>query len=142
MSGHHHHDDHDHAHHGHDHGAQGHAGHSHAPANFGRAFAIGIALNAAFVLIEAGYGFVSNSTALLADAGHNLSDVLGLLVAWIAMQIVELFSKTRELTPAGLTLLINRENPLLIDLSAYADFEKMHVPGAKHVAMRDRKSVG
>ena len=56
----------------------------HAPANFGRAFAIGIALNTAFVLIEAGYGFVSNSTALLADAGHNLSDVLGLLVAWIA----------------------------------------------------------
>ena len=58
-----------------------------------------------------------------------------LLVALIAMQIAELFSKTRELTPAGLTLLINRENPLLIDLSAYADFEKMHVPGAKHVAM-------
>lgn len=87
MSDHHHHrhdDDHDHAHHGHDHGAHGHAGHSHAPANFGRAFAIGIALNAAFVLIEAAYGFVSNSTALLADAGHNLSDVLGLLVAWIA----------------------------------------------------------
>jgi cobalt-zinc-cadmium efflux system protein len=52
--------------------------------DFGRAFAIGIGLNAAFVLIEAGYGFVSNSTALLADAGHNLSDVLGLLVAWIA----------------------------------------------------------
>ena len=87
MSGHHHHDDHahhDHAHHGHDHGAQDHAGHSHAPANFGRAFAIGIGLNAAFVLMEAAYGFVSNSTALLADAGHNLSDVLGLLVAWIA----------------------------------------------------------
>ena len=67
-----------HAHHDHDHG------HVHAPANFGRAFAIGIALNAAFVLIEAGYGFVSNSTALLADAGHNLSDVLGLVAAWIA----------------------------------------------------------
>lgn len=87
MSGHHHHGDHahhDHAHHRHDHDAHSHAGHSHAPANFGRAFAIGIALNAAFVLIEAAYGFVSNSTALLADAGHNLSDVLGLLVAWIA----------------------------------------------------------
>jgi cobalt-zinc-cadmium efflux system protein len=85
MSGHHHHrHDHDHADRGHDHGAHGHIGHSHAPANFGRAFAIGIALNAAFVLIEAAYGFVSNSTALLADAGHNLSDVLGLLVAWIA----------------------------------------------------------
>src|ERR1700709_1580047 len=68
-------------HHDHDHG---HASHVHAPANFGRAFAIGIALNTAFIVIEAGYGFVSNSTALLADAGHNLSDVLGLVVAWIA----------------------------------------------------------
>lgn len=76
--------DHDHDSHargGHDHG---HAGHSHAPANFGTAFAVGIALNTAFVAIEAGYGFISNSTALLADAGHNLSDVLGLVVAWIA----------------------------------------------------------
>jgi cobalt-zinc-cadmium efflux system protein len=70
-----------HDHHHHDHS---HAGHVHAPQNFGRAFAIGIGLNAAFVLVEAGYGFVSNSTALLADAGHNLSDVLGLVVAWIA----------------------------------------------------------
>jgi cobalt-zinc-cadmium efflux system protein len=70
-----------HTHHNHDHD---HAGHVHAPRNFGRAFAIGIGLNAAFVLVEAGYGFVSNSTALLADAGHNLSDVLGLVVAGIA----------------------------------------------------------
>lgn len=77
----HNHADHDHT--GHDHG-HGHAGHSHAPANFGTAFAVGIALNTAFVAIEAGYGFISNSTALLADAGHNLSDVLGLVVAWIA----------------------------------------------------------
>jgi cobalt-zinc-cadmium efflux system protein len=68
--------------HAHSHGDHHHD--VHAPANFGRAFAIGIALNAAFVLVEAGYGFVSNSTALLADAGHNLSDVLGLVVAWIA----------------------------------------------------------
>ncbi|GAB2553181.1 rhodanese-like domain-containing protein [Rhodanobacter koreensis] len=72
--------------------------------------------------------FIGNHVALVA-----LFAIL--LVALIAMQIAELFSKTRELTPAGLTLLINRENPLLIDLSAYADFEKMHVPGAKHVAM-------
>ena len=70
-----------HDHHHHDHS---HAGHVHAPVNFGRAFVIGIGLNAAFVLVEAGYGFVANSTALLADAGHNLSDVLGLVVAWIA----------------------------------------------------------
>ena len=60
------------------------AGHVHAPASFGRAFAIGIALNTAFVLVEAGYGIAANSMSLLADAGHNLSDVLGLLIAWIA----------------------------------------------------------
>jgi cobalt-zinc-cadmium efflux system protein len=58
--------------------------HSHAPADFGRAFAIGSCLNIAFVLIEAGYGIFANSMALLADAGHNLSDVLGLLIAWFA----------------------------------------------------------
>jgi cobalt-zinc-cadmium efflux system protein len=56
----------------------------HAPASFGRAFAIGIALNVAFVAIEAAYGILANSMALLADAGHNLSDVLGLVIAWIA----------------------------------------------------------
>ena len=70
---------HDHSH-GHDHG---HAhGHSHAPADFGRAFAIGIALNTAFVAVEAAFGYISGSMALVADAGHNLSDVLGLLIAW------------------------------------------------------------
>jgi cobalt-zinc-cadmium efflux system protein len=56
--------------------------HGHAPADFGRAFAIGIGLNAAFVLLEAGFGLWSGSMALLADAGHNLSDVLGLFIAW------------------------------------------------------------
>jgi cobalt-zinc-cadmium efflux system protein len=58
--------------------------HLHAPASFGRAFAIGIILNTGFVLIEGGYGIASNSMALLADAGHNLSDVFGLVVAWVA----------------------------------------------------------
>lgn len=66
--------------HSHDH-AHGH-GHGHAPANFDRAFAIGVLLNSAFVLIEAGFGLWSGSMALLADAGHNLSDVLSLLIAW------------------------------------------------------------
>lgn len=76
---------HDHAH-GHDHGHAHHRGHGHVhlPASFGRAFAIGIALNLGFVIVEAGYGIVANSMALLADAGHNLSDVLGLCVAWLA----------------------------------------------------------
>lgn len=66
--------------HGHDHGL-GH-GHSHAPANFNTAFAIGIGLNIAFVVIEGFYGWKINSLALLADAGHNLSDVIGLVLAW------------------------------------------------------------
>jgi cobalt-zinc-cadmium efflux system protein len=83
--GHHHHDHAGHAHHhghGHDHAhGHGHA-HVHAPANFGKAFAIGISLNIALVVAEAVYGYLGNSTALLADAGHNLSDVLGLVVAW------------------------------------------------------------
>ena len=56
--------------------------HDHAPADFGQAFAIGIALNLAFVVAETVFGFVANSMSLLADAGHNLSDVLGLVVAW------------------------------------------------------------
>ncbi|MCY7340124.1 MAG: cation diffusion facilitator family transporter [Sphingomonas bacterium] len=66
-------------------GHGGNGGHDHAPANYGRAFLIGIVLNLGFVAIEATYGILSNSVALLADAGHNLSDVLGLLVAWGAM---------------------------------------------------------
>jgi cobalt-zinc-cadmium efflux system protein len=64
--------------HSHDHA------HGHAPASFDRAFAIGILLNSAFVLIEAGFGLWAGSMALLADAGHNLSDVLSLLIAWAA----------------------------------------------------------
>ncbi|HEX9933187.1 MAG TPA: cation diffusion facilitator family transporter [Allosphingosinicella sp.] len=75
-------------HHGHGHGhAHGH--HHHAPTDFGRAFAIGIALNLGFVAVEAAYGFIANSMALLADAGHNLSDVLGLAIAWGAATLAK-----------------------------------------------------
>ena len=82
-----HHDGHDHGPgdgHAHDH-SHGHShghGHSHAPADFGRAFLIGIILNTGFVIVEAIYGWLSGSMALIADAGHNLSDVLALLLAW------------------------------------------------------------
>ena len=62
---------------------------SHAPASFGRAFAIGIALNLAFIVAEVVYGVLGNSTALLADAGHNLSDALGLGLAWLASEMVK-----------------------------------------------------
>ncbi|MFC6789354.1 cation diffusion facilitator family transporter [Methylobacterium komagatae] len=88
MAGH----DHSHGSHGHSHGSHSHAGHggghSHAPKHFGTAFAIGIALNTVFVVVEAGYGYAANAMSLVADAGHNLSDVLGLLAAWIASVLV------------------------------------------------------
>jgi cobalt-zinc-cadmium efflux system protein len=80
------HGDHDHGDHSHHHGF-GHA-HSHAPANFGLAFAVGIALNAAYVVAEAVWGVLANSLSLLADAGHNLGDVLSLAVAWLATWLV------------------------------------------------------
>jgi len=73
---------HDHPH------AHGHA-HNHGPQSFNRAFAIGVTLNLGFVLLEALFGVLSNSLALLADAGHNLSDVLGLLLAWGANVLVQ-----------------------------------------------------
>lgn len=87
MSLHHHHS-HGHQHpHGHVHGH----GHSHdhvqPPASFNRAFALGIVLNTGFVAVEAVYGILSGSMALVADAGHNLSDVLGLIIAWGAMAL-------------------------------------------------------
>jgi len=76
---------HDHKSHNHDHAGHSHNGghHHHGdPNNHGRAFVIAIVLNTGFVVIEFAYGFIANSTALMADAGHNLSDVLGLLMAW------------------------------------------------------------
>ena len=69
---------HDHDRHSHGH----HHGHAHGPVNYGRAFAIGTALNLGFVIVEAVYGYLAHSLALFADAGHNLSDVFGLLLAW------------------------------------------------------------
>ncbi|MGE3536489.1 MAG: cation diffusion facilitator family transporter [Candidatus Tectimicrobiota bacterium] len=66
--------------------------HDHSPrpdtASYGRAFAIGIILNSSFVLLEAAWGYWSHSLALVADAGHNLSDVLGLLLAWSAVWLM------------------------------------------------------
>jgi len=74
------HDDHAHAH-DHSHGI-GHHHHHGDPNTMGRAFAIAIVLNLGFVVVEFFYGYLANSTALMADAGHNLSDVLGLMLAW------------------------------------------------------------
>ncbi len=62
--------------------------HHHRFMNYDRAFAFGVALNVGFVIVEAAYGIMAGSLALLADAGHNLSDVLGLLLAWGANYLV------------------------------------------------------
>ena len=84
----------DHSHSDHDHGSHAshsHSGHSHAHApapGHGRAFALAVGLNVAIVVVQAVYGVIAHSTALLADAGHNLSDVLGLLLAWGATWLV------------------------------------------------------
>lgn len=83
------HDSHDHGH-SHDHGGHDHAhGHHHGPVDTGDwRYAVGLIVNLAFVGIEFGAGIFSGSTALMADAGHNLSDVLGLAMAggaaWLA----------------------------------------------------------
>jgi cobalt-zinc-cadmium efflux system protein len=65
-------------HHSHRHGHS----HAHSPPSYGLAFAFGIILNTIFIAVEVVYGFISHSLALVADAGHNLSDVLGLFLAW------------------------------------------------------------
>jgi cobalt-zinc-cadmium efflux system protein len=62
-------------------------GHSHSAVDYNRAFAVGVILNVGFVLTEAAFGIWADSLALLADAGHNLSDVLGLLLAWGALYL-------------------------------------------------------
>jgi len=76
--------------HSHDHGNR------HTPADYNRVFAIGVTLNVIYIVVEAGYGFLAGSLALLADAGHNLSDVLGLLLAWGANYLVQRKPTTRH----------------------------------------------
>ena len=83
---------HTHDHHGHSCGHDHHhglGGHSHVLANFGRTFAIATALNIALVAAQVFYGLWSHSLALLADAGHNFGDVMGLVMAWIAFAVAD-----------------------------------------------------
>ncbi len=70
------------------HGGHDHS-HSHAPSNFGRAFAVATALNVALVAAQVVYGLLANSLALLADAGHNFGDVMGLVMAWVAFAVAD-----------------------------------------------------
>lgn len=89
--------------------------HSHTPKNFGKAFAIGTALNLGFVIIEATYGVFAHSLALIADAGHNLSDVLGLLLAWGASVLAQTApTKTRTYGMRSSSILAALFNALLL----------------------------
>jgi len=108
VAGHHHHNGHGH---GHNHGH----GHSHTPRDFGRAFAIGIVLNSLFVAAEAGAGIAFDSMALLADAGHNLSDVVGLAVAWVGAGLSKR-APTRRFTWGyrGASILASLSNGVLL----------------------------
>lgn len=87
----------------------------HGTANFDRAFAVGILLNLAFVAVEATFGFLYDSMALLADAGHNLSDVIGLVIAW-AGALLARRAPTRQFTYGlrGSTILAALLNALLL----------------------------
>ena len=93
--------DHDHGHgdnHGHsdDHGhSHGHSHHHHTPTNFGRAFALTTALNLGLVVVQIGYGLAAHSVALLADAGHNFGDAIGLILAWIAHTLARVRTSDR-----------------------------------------------
>lgn len=84
-----------HEHH-HPHGHSSGHSHVHAPKDFSGAFALGIALNLGFVAVEAFYGWRVDSLALLADAGHNLSDVAGLVLAWAGVWATKLRPNPRH----------------------------------------------
>ena len=60
---------------------------------------------------------------------------VAVIVVFVGSEVSRLFRGYRELTPGGLTQLINRDNPLLVDLSSSQDFEKGHIPGARHVPL-------
>jgi cobalt-zinc-cadmium efflux system protein len=107
-------------HHHHDHG-HGHGHHHPAPSDAGRAFMLAIGLNMAFVVVEFIYGFIANSTALMADAGHNLSDVLGLALAWGAALLAKA-APTHRFTYGlrGTSILAALFNALLLMLACGA----------------------
>ncbi len=117
--------------HGHDHG-HGHS-HAHAPESFNLAFALAVGLNLAFTVTEAVYAIFANSMSLLADAGHNLGDVLGLLLAWGASWL--LTRATTEKYSYGFkrpTILAAIANALLLLMTSaiivYGSIEKLVYP--------------
>ena len=98
----------------HHHHAHGH-GHEHAIEATNRAFVVGVILNLSFVLVETGYGISANSLSLLADAGHNFSDVIALLAAWGAMLLSKRLPSPRfTYGLRGSTILVALANAMLL----------------------------
>ncbi len=92
--------------------------HSHSKRNYNNAFAIGITLNVLFVVVEAGFGIYSDSLALIADAGHNLSDVLSLILAWGASALATLAAtETRTYGFRKLTIMASLASALILLLT-------------------------
>src|SRR3954453_4485421 len=89
------HDHHGHDHHGHDHG-HGHAHHQHGPLPEERGFALGVSLNLGFVVLEVAAGLLASSMALLAESGHNLSDGLPLVLAWVPVRLARRLPSRRR----------------------------------------------
>jgi cobalt-zinc-cadmium efflux system protein len=107
--------------------------HNHTVKNYNKAFALGISLNIVFVIIEAFYGFIAGSLALVADAGHNLSDVLGLLIAWGA-SVLATKSPTEKRTYGfrRVTILASLSSAILLLVAlggiAFEAFERLAAP--------------
>ena len=124
---HHHQPPHSHAHghdhgpnhdHGHDHHGHGLGHHHHGPVRHDAAFAIGVTLNSALVAAQIGFGLAAGSTALLADAVHNLGDVLGLVLAWAASVLVRRAPSARRTYGWGRsTILASLANAMLLLIS-------------------------
>ena len=92
--------------------------HSHVKRNYSNAFAIGITLNVLFVVVEAGFGIYSDSLALIADAGHNLSDVLSLTLAWGASALATLAAtETRTYGFRKLTIMASLASAIILLIS-------------------------
>jgi cobalt-zinc-cadmium efflux system protein len=110
---------HDHDHDDHSHGAA----HSHAPKEFNTAFAIGVSLNLLLVIAQVIYGTIAHSLALVADAGHNFADVLGLIMAWWASRLAKTIptkNRTYGLRSASILAALANAIILLISMGAVA----------------------
>jgi cobalt-zinc-cadmium efflux system protein len=120
--------------HDHDHGDGDGHGHE-APVDFGRAFIIGIGIQTAFIALEVVYGLLAHSLALLADAGHNVSDVLSLALAWSASSLAKKKpSKTRTYGLRRLSILAALFNALSLMFVtggvAWESVRRLLAPGA------------